>query len=458
MVNAQQWLEREYPKYRRKNVKELDLTKKGLEGHLDLNDFVNLEKLYCPSDRLEINCSNGKLTDLKLPVDVDSKLVKIDCSWNDISDLKIVNYPNLIELKCSWNRPLTKLVISNCPNLKKLYCNNCELTNLEIHNCPQIIEILCSSNNLISFNINSFCDNLKSIRCGFNKLTNFKFLTQLTNPEGLLWLELDENNLPVSDLSYFSQFRLTGLVILNISRNRFTGSLKYLKNMISLQRLDIDGTDIDSGLEYLPDSLQIIGSLNNVKGIGKLVLRLEDHKETIKDKGCHYNIVKWRETNKKMIQEKRSAATTDKPDEEYIVVTLSDMIRRLEPEYYYPEITVAVASNLAPSTPENLSNHQIQELKDLEGQVDSLKKELVKEKEEKIVLEKYAKQLMRVIKSKLTDDFQDWLDILVESHEGLVAEPDNLALSRQLERAKKNLSKKLTNEEIQSLFNKKTEI
>src|SRR5207248_2474360 len=37
--------------------------------------------------------------------------------------------------------------------------------------------------------------------------------------------------------------------------NRFTGSLESLKNMSKLNELDISNTDIDSGLEYLPDSV-----------------------------------------------------------------------------------------------------------------------------------------------------------------------------------------------------------
>jgi hypothetical protein len=38
--------------------------------------------------------------------------------------------------------------------------------------------------------------------------------------------------------------------------NRFYGSLEPLKNMYRLKNLSIDNTNIDSGLEYLPDSIQ----------------------------------------------------------------------------------------------------------------------------------------------------------------------------------------------------------
>src|SRR5436853_5805579 len=39
--------------------------------------------------------------------------------------------------------------------------------------------------------------------------------------------------------------------------NRFVGSLEPLKNMSKLEVLSIYNTNIDSGLEYLPDSLEV---------------------------------------------------------------------------------------------------------------------------------------------------------------------------------------------------------
>jgi len=41
-------------------------------------------------------------------------------------------------------------------------------------------------------------------------------------------------------------------------RNRFKGSLKPLRNSSNLEELHIDNTDIDEGLEYLPESVEII--------------------------------------------------------------------------------------------------------------------------------------------------------------------------------------------------------
>jgi len=54
---------------------------------------------------------------------------------------------------------------------------------------------------------------------------------------------------------------LTELEELLIGNNKFIGSLEPLENMTKLIDLDISDTDIDSGLEYLPESLEEIHCL-----------------------------------------------------------------------------------------------------------------------------------------------------------------------------------------------------
>jgi len=39
--------------------------------------------------------------------------------------------------------------------------------------------------------------------------------------------------------------------------NRFVGSLKPLQNLSRLERFDIRNTELDSGLEYLPESIKV---------------------------------------------------------------------------------------------------------------------------------------------------------------------------------------------------------
>jgi len=46
--------------------------------------------------------------------------------------------------------------------------------------------------------------------------------------------------------------------------NRFIGSLEALKNLTQLNQLDIENTDISTGLEYLPESLQELNCTNTL--------------------------------------------------------------------------------------------------------------------------------------------------------------------------------------------------
>jgi len=52
MINAQDYLNQNYSQEQRRNVAELNLSKKELTGRLDLSDFPNLELLLCPQNEL----------------------------------------------------------------------------------------------------------------------------------------------------------------------------------------------------------------------------------------------------------------------------------------------------------------------------------------------------------------------------------------------------------------------
>jgi len=47
MINVQEYIDQNYPKEERKNITNLEINDKNLEGELDLSDFVNLEELDC---------------------------------------------------------------------------------------------------------------------------------------------------------------------------------------------------------------------------------------------------------------------------------------------------------------------------------------------------------------------------------------------------------------------------
>jgi len=67
-------------------------------------------------------------------------------------------------------------------------------------------------------------------------------------------LDCSVNNLQ-QDLSFLSH--LVNLEELEIKGNHFFGSLEPLQKLNKLKKLDISNTDIDSGLEYLPEGVKL---------------------------------------------------------------------------------------------------------------------------------------------------------------------------------------------------------
>lgn len=210
MVNAQEWLDKNYPKEERKETKKLDVNDKSLEGYLDLSDFVNLE---------ELTCNNNQLTDVKL---------------------------------------------DNCLKLESFQCWSNQFTNLDFTNLNQ----------------------LKSITYADNHLSEVVFPPR---NEQLLLLNIAANDFPPQNLSIFNKF--INLQYFDIRVNRFYGSLEPLKKT-KLYFIDISDTDIDSGLEYLPNAGRIhLSSVLGREGAKVKILEQELRKygEPAKDKWRKYN-------------------------------------------------------------------------------------------------------------------------------------------------------------------------
>ncbi|KLL03021.1 MAG: hypothetical protein MRECE_32c002 [Mycoplasmataceae bacterium CE_OT135] len=125
-------------------------------------------------------------------------------------------------------------------NLKKLNFFSNQFTNLDLTNCNKLARIYCYTNNL-------------------------QAIILPKQVEKLTILHMQNNNLAEQDLSIFS--KLVNLESLWIGNNnqerisqgvydRFSGSLEPLQNLTKLKELDINSTDINRGLEYLPESIE----------------------------------------------------------------------------------------------------------------------------------------------------------------------------------------------------------
>ena len=216
MVNAQEWLNENYPKEKRKNLIKLDIDY-NLDGTLVLEGFTHLRILNCIYSRL----ANLDLSDC-------SRLERLDCSYSSLTHLNLSCCPNMIEIRCFSK--IVDLDISNCSKLKVLDCSSNYLTQLPIgiEETKELTYFDCSNNNISRCEITIFSNlvNLESLKLGTdNGILDYQLITSRGS----------------------------------VRYNRFFGSLYSLRNLNKLKELEIDNTDIDQGLEHLPDSLKVIG-------------------------------------------------------------------------------------------------------------------------------------------------------------------------------------------------------
>jgi len=183
------------------------------------------------------------LTRINLPKNGTLKLLRL--TGHQLNHLDLTENKNLKELYVTGNQ-ITELDLSHQLNLKKVDCGDNQLTYLNVANCPNLEEISCYSNNLSSVD----------------------FLAQLSNPEKLEVLKINDNNIQPTDIKVFKHFvnledlRIGTVGLLSFledgKRNKFYGSLKSWRNLAELKYVGIEATDIDSGLEYLPIGLEEI--------------------------------------------------------------------------------------------------------------------------------------------------------------------------------------------------------
>ncbi|CAH1756442.1 3913_t:CDS:2 [Entrophospora sp. SA101] len=142
--------------------------------------------------------------------------------------------------------------------IKKLDLQNKFLEgNLDLTTFYNLEELNCSNNNIAKLKLPS-CK-IRCLDCSHNNLTDLN-LNVISTTE-LTYLRISNNNLSQRYLSMFSNFvNLEVLIIgsdINTKHNNFIGSLQPLQHLSHLRELDISNTNIDSGLDYLPTSLQL---------------------------------------------------------------------------------------------------------------------------------------------------------------------------------------------------------
>jgi len=165
-----------------------------------------------------------------------------------------------------------RLKLEGFDGLKELDCSENQLTNLDLSNCEK----------------------LEKLSCANNQFTGIGFLINLRKPNKLVELDIGSNSrMPRQNLDFLVSF--TGLKELNVENCSFEGSLESIKSMSELKKICISNTNIEEGLEYLPESCKRFYCDRNGKGkSAKIVKEFGKYLKNDKDKSGaeYYDLVK----------------------------------------------------------------------------------------------------------------------------------------------------------------------
>jgi len=161
-------------------VTSLDLSSKGISNLTGIEDFTNLEYLYCRSNQLtsldiskninltELYCYENQLTSLDLSQ--NSALEILYCGSNNLSSLDVSKNLNLRDLHC-YNNQLTNIDVSLNTSLERLYIQVNNFNSLDISKNINLTDLHCNNNQFTTLDIskNTALENLYS---GYNNITN----------------------------------------------------------------------------------------------------------------------------------------------------------------------------------------------------------------------------------------------------------------------------------------------
>ncbi len=177
------------------------------------------------------------------------ELSHLECSSNELSELKIQKHPLLKSLYCSSNA-LTELDLSQAQNLEELTCYSNKLSKLDIGMLAQLKEIRCAKNQIAELDISN-SPKLTDLSCYDNKITSL----ELNKTPLLSSLFCASNALTALDLSKLTELHTLScygnqLKSLDLSANPLLKSLLCFRNQITEQEMQ----NLVESLHTAPDN------------------------------------------------------------------------------------------------------------------------------------------------------------------------------------------------------------
>ncbi len=218
------------------------------------NQLTNLDILNTMPNLVTLTCNNNQLTSLN--TSSLNTLTELRCNNNDLASTNLILNNNLILLDCS-NNPLGTLEVSTLTDLEILICSSNLLSNLDVTNLTNLHTLNCSSNSLTSLSVNTLT-NLNRLDFSENSISTID-LSALVNLEYLI---CSQNGLTALNVS-----SSPGLIELICHFNEI--SSLDVSALISLEKLQINNnslTEIDlntlTNLKHLLCSLNLFSDLD----------------------------------------------------------------------------------------------------------------------------------------------------------------------------------------------------
>ena len=167
-----------------KAVSSLEVSSSDIKEMPEIRYFTALTRL---------DCDYNQLTDLD--VCNNTALTWLECDNNQLTYLDISKNSALKKLWCNYNQ-LTSLDVSNNTALTDLRCYNNQLTTLDVSNNTGLTYLLCFDNQLTTLNVSSNTA-LTDLRCYNNQLTTL----DVSNNTALTQLWCYDNQLTTLDVS-----------------------------------------------------------------------------------------------------------------------------------------------------------------------------------------------------------------------------------------------------------------
>ena len=224
-------------------VKDLNCSGQELKKTLNLEQNSRVEKL---------NCSGNQLTDLWFHT--GSSLRYLDCSVNQFTALNLSKNPELTELSCSNNK-LTSLDLSANKKLQQINASSNKLTALDVRQLPELTHLYLWSNS-----------DLKSI--DVSKNTKLEFLS--VSHCKLTSLNVSNNRKLVELFVYNNQ-----LTALDVRSNYMLKTLYCYENQITALDLSYNGALEDLGVNDNPITALDLRAQSNLQKLSCSAMKLK---------------------------------------------------------------------------------------------------------------------------------------------------------------------------------------